>query len=102
MILGLFNFFRILASTTLFTIIFTSLYLLRMKPSMQINMLSKFLLVAIILQYALGVIILKFYVPIGLGVMHQLGSLIVVSLLIMMLGENMSMEFKRTPNTHLN
>jgi cytochrome c oxidase assembly protein subunit 15 len=90
--IGFIQFFhRILASTTLFFIIFTGLYLLRTKPSKQINMLSKFLLVAITLQYILGVIILKFYIPISLGVMHQFGSLVVISLLIMILGEKMSM-----------
>ncbi len=90
--IGFIQFFhRVLASTTLFFIIFTSLYLLKTKPSKQINMLSKFLLAAIILQYVLGVIILKFYIPISLGVMHQFGSLVVISLLIMILGEKMSM-----------
>ena len=94
--IGFIQFFhRILASTTLFFIIFTSLYLLKTKPSRQINVLSKFLLVAIILQYILGVIILKFYVPLSLGVMHQLGSLVVISLLIMILGERMSLGVRK-------
>ena len=93
--IGFIQFFhRILASATLLFIILTCFYLLKSRSSKQTNNLSKFLLAAIILQYSLGVIILKFYVPISLGVMHQLGSLIVISLLILILGENMSMGVK--------
>ena len=46
-----------------------------------------FLLFMIILQYTLGIIILKLYVPILLGLMHQIGALLILSLLIISLCE---------------
>ena len=97
--IGFIQFFhRILASTTLLFIVYTCFYLFKKKPNNRINNLSLILLVTIILQYSLGVMILKYYVPISLGVMHQLGSLIVVSLLIMILGVNMTMGVSK--NSH--
>ena len=90
--IGFIQFFhRILASATLFIILFTSIYLLRVNPNKVVKRLSKILFFIVILQYLLGIIILKLYVPITLGVMHQLGSLIVLSLLITILAKNLSL-----------
>ena len=41
-----------------------------------------FLFFMIIFQYTLGIVILKLYVPILLGLMHQIGALLILSLLI--------------------
>ena len=90
--IGFIQFFhRILASATLVIILFTSIYLLRVTPNKFIKRLSKILFFVVILQYLLGIIILKLYVPIVLGVMHQLGSLIVLSLLLAILAKNLSL-----------
>ncbi len=41
-----------------------------------------FLFFMIIFQYTLGIVILKLYVPILLGLMHQIGAILILSLLI--------------------
>ena len=46
-----------------------------------------FLFFMIIIQYTLGIIILKLYVPILLGLMHQIGALLILSLLVISLCE---------------
>ena len=90
--IGFIQFFhRVLASTTLVIILITSLYLLRVTPNKVIKRLSKILFFVVILQYLLGIVILKLYVPITLGVMHQLGSLIVLSLLLAILAKSLSL-----------
>ena len=90
--IGFIQFFhRILASVTLIIILFTSIYLLRVTPNKLVKRLSKILFFVVIIQYLLGIIILKLYVPIALGVMHQLGSLIVLSLLLAILAKNLSL-----------
>ena len=50
-----------------------------------IKILFFFLTIMIILQYTLGIIILKLYVPIYLGLMHQIGSLFMLTLIIISL-----------------
>ena len=90
--IGFIQFFhRILATATLLIILFTSIYLFRVTTNKVVKRLSKILSFVVILQYILGVIILKLYVPITLGVMHQLGSLIILSLLITILAKNLSL-----------
>ena len=90
--IGFIQFFhRILASATLAIILFTSIYLFKVTPNKVIKRLSKILFLVVIFQYLLGIIILKLYVPITLGLMHQLGSLIVLSLLLAMLAKNLSL-----------
>ena len=41
-----------------------------------------FLFFMIIFQYTLGIVILKLYVPILLGLMHQIGAILILSLLV--------------------
>ncbi len=41
----------------------------------------------IILQYTLGIVILKLYVPVMLGLMHQIGALLILSLIVISLSE---------------
>ena len=90
--IGFIQFFhRILATATLLIILFTSIYLFRVTTNKVVKRLSKILSFVVILQYILGIIILKLYVPITLGVMHQLGSLIILSLLITILAKNLSL-----------
>ncbi|MEE2694748.1 MAG: COX15/CtaA family protein [Pseudomonadota bacterium] len=45
------------------------------------------LVATLIFQYSLGIIILKLFVPIFLGLLHQIGALIILSLLIISLCE---------------
>ncbi len=51
------------------------------------KIMFKLLLSAILLQYILGIVILKLYVPIYLGLMHQLGGLILLTLIIISISE---------------
>ena len=46
-----------------------------------------FLFFMIIFQYTLGIVILKLYVPILLGLMHQIGALLILSLIVISLCE---------------
>jgi len=92
---------RILATTTLLYVLYT------MAMAKKDNIFESFtnifylLIFAIIFQYVLGVIILKLYVPMLLGLMHQLGSLFILSLIIIslcevrgMLGQKFAPTFK--------
>ncbi len=86
--LGFIQFFhRILASTTLLLLILVGFYFINKGTTSLITGLSKLLLISISAQYLLGVLILKYYVPISLGVTHQLGSLVVITILTVMLSE---------------
>ena len=78
---------RVLATTTLFFVIFTVIKITRTKLFKSIFSLNLALLTAVIFQYALGIIILKLFVPITLGLAHQLGALILLSILIVTLCE---------------
>ena len=78
---------RILATTTLLFVLYTLVNAKKDKIFVGFTNIFYLLVVTIILQYVLGVIILKLYVPILLGLMHQLGSLIVLSLIIISLCE---------------
>ncbi len=82
---------RILATTTLLYVLYT--IVMAKKDNIFASFINIFylLIFTIIFQYALGIIILKLYVPMFLGLMHQLGSLIVLSLIIISLCEVRSM-----------
>ena len=85
--LGFIQFFhRILATTTLLILLLSGFYIKR--NIFFIGFLAKILIIFLSLQYLLGVLILKLYVPIPLGIMHQIGSLVVLSILVAMLAEN--------------
>ena len=95
--LGFIQFFhRVLASTTLLLIISVAVYFLRNGASSLIIGLSKLLLISISVQYILGILILKYYVPISLGITHQLGSLIVISIIVVMLSEEICLGAKNS------
>ena len=53
----------------------------------------------IVIQYTLGIIILRLYVPIFLGLLHQLGAVIIISLIIISLCEinKKKTGFNKTP-----
>ena len=78
---------RVLASITSLTIILTCIYDRKKFKNTLIRRLYLFIISAIILQYTLGIITLKLYVPIALGAIHQLGSLIVLSAITILLSE---------------
>ena len=78
---------RILATVTLFFTIFTVYQSYRSRLFKGYINLISLVLLAVVSQYTLGVITLKYFVPITLGLMHQLGSLILLSLLIISICE---------------
>ena len=78
---------RVLATLTLLFILHTIFKAYRDKFFNNFKILFFSLLFIILFQYSLGIIILKLYVPISLGLMHQLGSLIILSLLIISISE---------------
>ena len=51
-----------------------------------------------ILQYVLGVIILKLYVPTLLGLFHQFGSLIVITNLVIIYAETKNRGARSRPS----
>ena len=80
--IGFIQFFhRMLASLTLIYVLITFFYLFKSKLK-AIYYLATFVTIIAISQYLLGIIMLKLFVPIHLGLSHQLGSLILLSSLI--------------------
>ena len=78
---------RVLASITSLTIILTCINDRKKFENTLIRGLYLLIISAIILQYILGVLTLRLYVPIALGVIHQLGSLVVLSAITILLSE---------------
>ena len=78
---------RVLASITSIVIIFTCINDRKKFNNILIRRLYLFIVSTIILQYILGILTLRLYVPIPLGVIHQLGSLIVLSAITILLSE---------------
>ena len=80
--IGFIQFFhRVLATLTLIYVLITFFYLFKSKLK-AIYFLSTIVIIIAISQYLLGIIMLKLLVPIHLGLSHQLGSLILLSFLI--------------------
>ena len=81
---------RILATFTCITILTTSLIYLRKYN--EYHIINKVLLLgiifAIILQYSLGVLALINYVPLTLGLIHQLGGLLNLTLITLFISHN--------------
>lgn len=78
---------RLLATITATIILIVSFsYYKKYKKSMT-GILIGTLILLITLQYVLGIITLKLYVPIALGVIHQLGSLAILTILTLILSE---------------
>ena len=100
--LGFIQFFhRILASTTLLLLILVAIYFVKNGTTSLITGLSKLLLVSISAQYILGILILKYFVPISLGVTHQMGSLVVITILIVMLSEEICLGARKSSLKHI-
>ena len=80
--IGFIQFFhRLLATLTLIYVLITFFNLFKSKLK-AIYFLSIIVIIIAISQYLLGIIMLKLFVPIHLGLSHQLGSLILLSSLI--------------------
>ena len=81
---------RILATFTCIAILVTSLiYLMRYKDySITNRILLLGISIAIILQYSLGILALINYVPIYLGLIHQLGGLLNLTLITLIISQN--------------
>ena len=82
---------RLLATLTGLIILFTSFK--HLKHYKRYSRANRFFLsgitIAIITQYLLGVLVLINYVPISLGLMHQLGGLINLTLLTLIISNNL-------------
>ena len=80
--IGFIQFFhRIMATFTLIYVLITFFYLFKSKLKAMF-VLSSIVTIIVIGQYLLGIVMLKLLVPIPLGLAHQLGSLILLSTLI--------------------
>ena len=80
--IGFIQFFhRLLATLTLIYVLITFFYLFKSKLK-AIYFLAVLVIIVTFSQYLLGIIMLKLFVPIHLGLSHQLGSLILLSSLI--------------------
>jgi cytochrome c oxidase assembly protein subunit 15 len=80
--IGFIQFFhRMLATLTLIYVLITlfKVYKSKLKAA---YFLSTLVIIIVVSQYFLGIIMLRFFVPIHLGLTHQLGSLILLSSLI--------------------
>ena len=85
---GFLQFFhRFVATATLLYLLHTIFKANKDKFFNNFKQLFYFLFFMIILQYTLGIVILKLYVPILLSLMHQIGALLILSLLIISLCE---------------
>lgn len=83
---GFLQFFhRILATTTLLFVLHTIFKAKKDNFFKNFQFLYYSLFSILIFQYSLGIILLKLYVPIFLGLLHQLGALTILSLLIISL-----------------
>ena len=78
---------RLVATITLLYLLHTILKANKDRFFNNFRQLFYFLFFMIVFQYTLGVIILILYVPILLGLMHQIGALLILSLLIISLCE---------------
>jgi len=78
---------RVLATLTLFTICMTAYKGIKDANLSKLKGYFYFLGIFVLCQYTLGVIILKLLVPITLGLFHQLGSLIILTNLIIIFAE---------------
>ena len=80
--IGFIQFFhRVLATFTLIYVLITFFYLYKSKLK-SVYFLSTVVTIIVVSQYLLGIVMLKLYVPLHLGLSHQLGSLILLSFLI--------------------
>ena len=97
--IGFIQFFhRILATLSLLFITFTVYKALNDPNFIRLRKHFYFLGLFIILQYTLGIIILKLYVPTVLGLFHQFGSLIVMSILVIIYAETKNRGVRSRPS----
>ncbi len=89
---------RFLATITLLFVLHTIFSAYKNHFYDNFKKLFYFLFFMIIFQYSLGVMVLKFYVPFSLGIMHQLGSLLLLSLIIISICEAKKMGRYNAPN----
>ena len=78
---------RFLATITLLFVLHTIFKANRDGFFEDFKILFYFLVSFILFQYTLGIIILKLYVPIFLGLMHQIGSLFMLTLIVISISE---------------
>lgn len=78
---------RILATFTGLIIIYTCIRNLKYFRKSLIGILLKCLLLLIVFQYIIGIVTLKYAAPVLIGSMHQMGSIIILTILIVILSE---------------
>ena len=89
---------RLVATITLLYLLYTIFKANKDHFFQSFRQLFYFLFFMIVFQYTLGIIILKLYVPILLGLMHQIGALLILSLLVISLCEAKKKERKLAPS----
>ncbi len=92
---------RLVATITLLYLLHTIFKANKDRFFNNFRQLFYFLFFMIVFQYTLGVIILILYVPILLGLMHQIGALLILSLLVISLCEAKKMGLKIAPSKTL-
>tara|TARA_B100000989_G_scaffold295100_1_gene275431 strand:- start:3651 stop:4706 length:1056 start_codon:yes stop_codon:yes gene_type:complete len=78
---------RVIATITGLTIVYTSIRNLKYFRDSIIGILLRLLLIFITIQYILGVVTLKYAAPVVIGSMHQMGSIVVLTILVIILSE---------------
>lgn len=77
---------RIFATCTAFFLIYVSVRQLKFGNNLEKKIL-KLIIICVSFQYILGILVVRLYVPISIGVLHQFGSLIILSLLTILISE---------------
>ena len=77
---------RIFATFTAFFLIYVSVRQLKFGNNFEKKIL-KLIIICVSFQYILGILVVRLYVPISIGVLHQFGSLIILSLLTILISE---------------
>jgi cytochrome c oxidase assembly protein subunit 15 len=97
--IGFIQFFhRVLATLTLFLILYTTYKALKDSIFFKLKKYFYSLGFFIVLQYALGITILKLFVPAILGLFHQFGSLVILTILVILLAETKNRGARKRPS----
>ena len=78
---------RVLATVTLLFVLHTTFKAYKDGFYSRLKIIFCSLFIIVIFQYFLGVLILKLYVPMFLGLIHQVGALLILSLIIISICE---------------
>ena len=87
---------RILATITSLTILLSAISCITSKQTLRsVNqILLVGIILAIVVQYTLGVLTLVNYVPVSLGIMHQFGGLLNLTLITLFISNNTKKKYE--------